>query len=468
MIFTRHISSLDHASKDALLRAQIDRASALEKQVAELEKLLAALMEENAALRAQLGKPPKTPDNSSMPPSQGRKPSAETKPDKKKGKRKSHPGAHRPLHPNPTHKLVVAARFCEHCQHDVSKEEQTNGLTYDHVEIPRIDPIVTQITLQTGVCPCCNKPFRAKAPEDMPPGSPFGPNLRAHAMYLRYTHCISFERLVRVFSNLYGLDISEGALVNMIKASRDAFARQVELIRKDLFSGDVMASDETTMRVGKKNWQLWVFHHAKSAVFKLKPSRGKDVVEEFLGDYRPDYWISDRYGSQIGWALKDQQFCLPHLIRDAQYVIEAGDEIFAPGFKKLLQYACALDQRKEHLKDSTLKAYDFKLNAKLDTLMALKPTSAEGRKFQTTIKGCRRHLFVFMTNREVSATNNGSEQAVRPATTFRKVTNCFRSEWGAEFYADIRSVMETARRRGVDALEGVRLTLFGEPLPMGP
>jgi transposase len=459
-----HSDSLkpNDADKDALIKAQSERISALEKLVAELQK-------EVAELRAKLGKPAKTPDNSSIPPSQGRKPSeqADAKP-KEKGKRKSHPGAHRPLHPNPTHKLVVSAEFCEHCQHDVSKEEQTDGLTYDHVEIPRIEPIVTQITLQTGVCPCCNKPFRAKAPDGMSPGSPFGPNLRAHAMYLRYAHCIGFERLAQVLSNVYGLDISEGALVNMIKASRDAFARQVELIRKDLFSGDVVASDETTMRVGKRNWWLWVFHHAKSAVFKLKPSRGKDVVEEFLGDYRPGYWISDRYGSQMGWALKDQQFCLPHLIRDTQYAIEAGDEIFAPGFKELLQYACELGQRRENLKDSTLKAYDYKLNAKLDELMALKPTSDEGRKFQTAIKGCRRHLFVFMTNRDVSPTNNGSEQAVRPATTFRKVTNCFRSEWGAAFYADIRSVTETARRRGIDALESIRLTLFGQPLAMGP
>ncbi len=455
-------SKPNSADKDALIKAQSEHISALEKLVAELQK-------EVAELRSRLGKPTKTPDNSSIPPSQGRKPSeqADAKP-KEKGKRKSRPGAHRPLHPNPRHKLVVAAEFCEHCQHDVSKEEQTDGLTYDHVELPRVEPIVTQITLQTGVCPCCNKPFQAKALADMAPGSPFGPNLRAQAMYLRYAHCVSFERLVQVFSNLYGLDISEGALVNMIKASRDAFAQQAELIRKDLFSGDVMASDETTMRVGKKNWWLWVFHHAQSAVFKLKPSRGKDVIEEFLGDYRPGYWISDRYGSQIGWALKDQQFCLPHLIRDAQYAIDAGDEIFAPGFKELLQYACELGQRREHLKDSTLKAYDYKLNAKLDELMALKPTAEVGRKFQTAIKGCRRHLFVFMTNREVSAANNGSEQAVRPAATFRKVTNCFRSEWGAAFYADIRSVMETARRRGVDALEGIRLTLPGQPLPMGP
>ncbi|WP_207199352.1 hypothetical protein, partial [Rhodoplanes elegans] len=41
----------------------------------------------------------------------------------------------------------------------------------------------------------------------------------------------------------------------------------------------------------------------------------------------------------------------------------------------------------------------------------------------------------------------------------RKVTNGFRSEWGAHLYADVRSVLETARRRAIGALDAIRATL---------
>jgi hypothetical protein len=67
-------------------------------------------------------------------------------------------------------------------------------------------------------------------------------------------------------------------------------------------------------------------------------------------------------------------------------------------------------------------------------------------------------MFLFLANRAVPPTNNGCEQALRPCVIFRKVTNCFRSEWAAHlyadirFYADIRSVIETARRRAIAAL----------------
>jgi len=84
------------------------------------------------------------------------------------------------------------------------------------------------------------------------------------------------------------------------------------------------------------------------------------------------------------------------------------------------------------------------------------------------IKRTRRHLFVFVTNRELPPTNNGSERAseraLRPCAVFRKITNGFRTEWGAKLYADIRSVVETARRRAIGALQAIRLTLAGKPL----
>jgi transposase len=80
------------------------------------------------------------------------------------------------------------------------------------------------------------------------------------------------------------------------------------------------------------------------------------------------------------------------------------------------------------------------------------------------IKRTRRYLFVFVVNRNLPATNNASERALRPCVTFRKITNGFRTEWGAALYADVRSVIETARRRAIGTLQAIRLTLAGEPL----
>jgi transposase len=118
------------------------------------------------------------------------------------------------------------------------------------------------------------------------------------------------------------------------------------------------------------------------------------------------------------------------------------------------------------LKDATLKSYQARIDKSLDELMARTPTNTEGIKLQRAIKKCRRHLFVFVTHRDLPPTNNGSETALRPCAVFRKITNGFRTAWGARLYADIRSVIETACRRAVGALDAIRLTLARKPLPM--
>jgi transposase len=133
---------------------------------------------------------------------------------------------------------------------------------------------------------------------------------------------------------------------------------------------------------------------------------------------------------------------------------------------KLLRQAIAIGRRRDRLKDATLQLYAAKLETKLDRLLQIVPTAEQGEKLKKIIKKWRQNLFIFVTNRDLPPTNNGSEQALRPCVIFRKVTNCFRSEWAADLYADVRSVVETGRRRAIGALQAIRLTLDQKPLPL--
>src|ERR1039458_3098930 len=124
------ISSLSHAQKDALIASLMGQIAALTARIADLE--------------AKLGLPSKTPENSSVPPSKGQKPSETSTP---KVKANPHAGAHRPLHPNPTAKRDVFAYRCQGCGADVSGVAQNACEAYDRVEIPQIKPDVTRVTL---------------------------------------------------------------------------------------------------------------------------------------------------------------------------------------------------------------------------------------------------------------------------------------------------------------------------------
>ena len=122
--------------------------------------------------------------------------------------------------------------------------------------------------------------------------------------------------------------------------------------------------------------------------------------------------------------------------------------------------AAAGDRDRTALKDSTLAQYQLDLDRRLNRIMAIEPIGRDGAKLRRRIGRIREHLFVFVTNRDVPPTNNVSERHLRPSVIFRKVTNGFRCEWGAETYAAFRSVVGTAQANRVSVLAVLRAVLL--------
>ncbi len=230
----------DSVDKDVVIGGLMARIATLVAQNEALAAANAVPVARVAELEAKLDQPPKTPNNSSVPPSRGQKASEPSKP---KPKGKPHPGAHRALHPHPTRRHRVFACSCQGCGADVRGVPQCPSETYDRIEIPKIEPDVTQVSLYGGVCPGCSRRFKAEPPAGLEPGSPFGPNLRAFVIYLRSVQNIPLARLSDVLRDLLGLEISQGALVNILQASRKPFARQTSLLKAKLLSGTALASD---------------------------------------------------------------------------------------------------------------------------------------------------------------------------------------------------------------------------------
>ena len=438
--------ALDSLSKKeliALVLAQMEQIQLLTARVAELE--------------ARLNMPPKTPRNSSLPPSKGQK---ENRPQKEKKPRKGRPGVARKLAENPDYTRDVFAGVCPECGKDASPSDQPVVYAYDHVDLPEIKPVVTRVNIHSGACQHCGRHIAGTPPAGMQPGSPFGPGIAALAIDLHTRHMVSYNRLVEMFKGLFGLEISEGAIANIFSRASAPFAAEAERIDAEVRAAAVIASDETSARVeGKTCWQ-WVFGSATAVAHRIAASRGKAVVSEFLEGATPEVWVSDRLGAQMNHA-KAHQVCLAHLLRDARYAIEAGDKLFAPGFKVLLKRAIAIGSRRESLADSTLLAYRRDLDRRLDRLLAVAPDTEAGLKLRRGMGKCRDKLFVFVTRRDVPPTNNASERRLRPSVIFRKVTNGFRSAWGATAYAAICSVIETGTMRGLSAFAAIRTCLAG-------
>jgi len=447
------LSKLSHAEKDELILSLLPLVGQLEAalaRIAELEKRLAAFE-----------RPPKTPNNSSLPPSKGAKPD---RPAGDKPPRESRPGFGRALEPNPDRTVDATLDACPHCAAAFPAGQQTPQQVYDRIELPPVKPDVTRVRLFGGRCACCGERATATAPDGLEPGSPFGQSIAAMVVYLHYAHAIGLERLSALMAEMFALTISEGAISNILARAREPLCAAAAAIGETVRTSPVVCSDETSARVCGKTWWEWVFVATLAVLHVIQPSRGKAVVASVFGAVQPLVWVSDMLGSQRGHAVR-WQVCLAHLLRDARYAIECGDTAFSAAFKRLLLRAIAIGRRRDALKDSTLKQHQADLDRRLDRIMVAVPVGEPGRKLRRRIAANRAHLFVFVTDRRVPYTNNVSERNLRPSVIFRKVTNGFRCEWGAETYAAFRSVVSTAKANKAPVLETLRSALLTAPLP---
>lgn len=127
--------------------------------------------------------------------------------------------------------------------------------------------------------------------------------------------------------------------------------------------------------------------------------------------------------------------------------------------KRLLLKAIALQRRRQILATSTVEQYCARLRGSLREILNLQPKSVEGQRLLKRYQKIRAHLLLFLTDEAIPPTNNASEQALRWSVIFRKVTNGFRSDWGAELFAQVRSLVNTAKRQGISAFDAISRAL---------
>jgi transposase len=444
-----NLDHLSHAEKDALIRALWQRLEAAERRIAELE--------------ARLADPGKTPDNSGLPPSKGQKPNQPEKA-RRVGPRQGslgREGGGRPLVCHPDQTVTAKAPACTHCHAALTDAHQVLHGRYDKIDLPVVRPVVTRVERYAGHCPCCGGVTLALVPVGLEETSPFSGNIVALAIYLRFTHAISYRRLTQVFLHLFALHISEGALDAMLQRARPCFDNEVAAILARLRRSRIVCSDETTVRIEGRTYWNWVFQNDQVVIHVVRDSRAASVVSEVMAGHRPSIWVSDLYGAQQGHADL-WQICLAHQLRDCQYAIDAGDTVFAPRMKMLLLRAVVLARRRKSLAESTRQAYLRRLDHDLNAIMGLAPGNPHGKRLRKRYGKVRNSLFTFLEHPDAPPDNNGSERELRPTATYRKVTGGFRSKWGADLFAAVRSVVGTAARRGLDAYQAIRAVLGGE------
>src|SRR5918998_115438 len=234
----------------------------------ELERLSKA---ELIDLVLRLQRPEKTSRTSSKPPST----------DRKQQRERSKPGGAKPGHEGQSRRLSDRAdQVVDHvperypcCRAALGSDLPTELISvHDRIDVPEVKPLIERHRRRPVRCPKCGTHVIAAVPPAIR-GTPFGPRLHAVATYLKTFQALSYERLQAVLSDLFGLTLSQGGLINPLRRAQGHFqaghADAVAALRR----AEVVASDETSVRIEGANAYHWVLRCQDAVVHHAAPTR---------------------------------------------------------------------------------------------------------------------------------------------------------------------------------------------------
>jgi transposase len=436
--------------------------------VTELVAAVQRLEAENRQLKAELAKErpsPPTSRNSSQPPSRDVKrnlPAARKR--KKLGPPFGHARKLRAWVAQPDRIIEAPVACCGYCQADLCSVEPRGIVRHQLTELPPFTPVVIETRQAEVVCPDCQRVTRGELPAGLAGGSSFGPRLAATVVYLKHEQHLSYERVTQLCQDLFGVTVSEGGASALMERAGVAAQPVAGEIGRQVAQSAVIGSDETSARVAGRTWWQWVFRSMVGVYFLMRASRGAQVIAEVMGEQRAECWVSDCLGAQLTAPAQRRQVCLAHQLRDLQRLLDAHPRLqWALALQALFREAIHLWKRRTELRSPGYARRVTEVERRLDELLHQRVRGALARRLRKRYRRHREHLFVFLHCPGVPPDNNACERALRPSVIHRKVTNGFRSEWGAQAYAALATVIETAKLHKRNVFDTL-VNLMGPPI----
>jgi transposase len=409
-------------------------------------------------------KPPTNSKNSSQPPSRDQK--SNTSKDKRRhrhGPPLGHEKHERKFVSNPDEVIEVRVKQCGRCQADLSGMNGRLVKVNQISEVPEAKAQVIEVRQYELDCPKCGQVQVEEPPAGMEMRRTFGARLEATVVYYRQEQHMSYERTQLALQNLHGVQISQGGIDEIMQRAGKQALQKVASIQERVQQSAVIHCDETTSRVKGDTWWEWAFCAASAVLHVIRFNRSEDVIKDVMGRCKAEVWVSDCYGAQLKAPAERRQLCLSHQIRNLQAVVDAYPALGWPkAMQFLFRYAIHLHHQRHQLSPDQFAAQVARVEYHCDRLLERSLAPPDAKRLQRRYLKHRDKLFVFLYRTDVEPTNNVAERALRPSVIHRKVTGCFRSEWGAKAYAALASVIDTAELSGIQTFDAI-LSLLGSP-----
>jgi transposase len=448
---------------------------ALESRLSALEARVQVLQEQNRTLQEQLNQ---TSRNSSRPPSSD--PPQNPRPrrprsGRRRGGQPGHAGHTRTLLPveDVDEVVVLKPQRCSGCQVPLWGDDPA-PFRHQVIEIPPIQPVVTEYQWHQLVCPNCGETTRAPWPKGVPSGT-YGPRVHATVALCTGSYRLSKRTTSQVMADVFRVPISVGTISQSEQATTEVLAEPVEDARAYVPEQPMAHLDETSWRQGAKRAWLWVAVTSWVTVFLVRLSRGAQVARDLLGEGFCGILVTDRYSAYNWYPVRWRQLCWSHLLRDFEAIRGRGGVCEEIG-EALLEQARQMFTwwhrvREGTLARSTFRSYMTPLRREVERLLKAGSQCgvAKTEGMCREILKRREALWTFVQVEGVEPTNNTAERSIRPGVQWRKGSFGTQSEDGSRFVERMMTVVATLKQQKRNVLDYLiaahEAALHGEAAP---
>ena len=329
-------------------------------------------------------------------------------------------------------------------------------------------------------CECCHKKVSVPIPNNLKEENQYGNNVQALAVSLLNEGFVSYHRTRELISGFTGgeIQISEGYLVKLQKRCYDKLAYFDNELNKQLLKEKVLNWDDTVITINGKQSCLRFYGTENLAYYKAHLKKNKEGIDEdnilnLLSKECVVVHDHNKVNYNDDYDFTNAECCV-HLIRDLKKLNEVLPREW---IDELITLLVTTNKKRNEYINKRIEYFDQVITDKVivdyDEIIekAKKQNEKDFNKYygneeKTLIKRIedyKENYLLWVLRFDVPFSNNLSERSLRSSKTKMKVSGQFSNLQNAQYYARIKSYIETCKRHNINSHSALLRLLQDNP-----
>ena len=344
----------------------------------------------------------------------------------------------------------------------------------------KVTVVTTRHVFYEYECLDCGKTVHSKIPLNLKESVQYGSEIQALSLALVNQGFVSINRTVQIISGLLNghISLSQGYISKLQKRASDYLKSFVADVRMSIIRLKLVYWDDTVIFINTNRACMRFYGNEKLALYKAHKAKDRKGIDKdsILAALSPDTVVMHDHNTinyNEDFHFKNIE-CNEHVSRDLQSLIDDSGHNWCENLKKMIQNA---EHERKVLIEKGYTTFDDiyiqKFNNLLDEILekaeeeyaasSNRYFAVDERRLINRFKKYRDNYFMWLSDFSLPTTNNLSERSLRFTKTKQKVSGQFTQLKYAEYFADIRTYLETCYRNNVNSFQALSRLTAGNP-----